>query len=137
MKVNCLPKIGDHRSQRIGNFDQHFGGRVFSGGISQMLSANPGDGSFSVSLGVDAAAAGGAVPLVTDVLDGIEKWATRSKRRVAVVIDEVQELLEKSGRTGEGQFRAAVQQHERVGYIFAGSDSTMMARNGAIQECIE
>jgi hypothetical protein len=88
---------------------------------------SPGDGSFSVNLGVDAAAAGGAVPLVTDVLDGIEKWAVKAKRRVAIVIDEVQELLEKTGRTGEGQFRAAVQLHERVGYIFAGSRARYLA----------
>jgi hypothetical protein len=100
----------------------------FFGRLRPTVAYNPGDGSFSVSLGVDAAAAGGAVPLVTDVLDGIEKWAARSKRRVAVVIDEVQELLEKAGRTGEGQFRAAVQQHERVGYIFAGSRARYLAR---------
>lgn len=100
----------------------------FFGRLRPTVTYNPGDGSFSVSLGVDAAAAGGAVPLVTDVLNGIEQWATKSKRRVAIVIDEVQELLERAGRTGEGQFRAAVQQHERVGYVFAGSRERYLAR---------
>jgi hypothetical protein len=77
---------------------------------------------------VDAAAAGGAVPLVTDVLNGIERWAVETDRRVAIVIDEVQELLEKAGPDGEKQFRASVQQHERVGYVFAGSKARYLAR---------
>lgn len=100
----------------------------FFGRLRPTVGYNPGDGSFAVSLGVDAAAAGGGVPLVTDVLNGIEQWAAQTKRRVAIVIDEVQELLEKAGRTGEGQFRAAVQQHERVGYVFAGSKARYLAR---------
>jgi hypothetical protein len=100
----------------------------FFGRLRPTVSYNPGDGSFSASLGVDAAAAGGAVPLVTDVLNGIERWAVETDRRVAIVIDEVQELLEKAGPDGEKQFRASVQQHERVGYVFAGSKARYLAR---------
>lgn len=100
----------------------------FFGRLRPTVGYNPGDGSFTVSLGVDAAASGGAVPLVADVLNGIERWAMETGRRVAIVMDEVQELLERAGRLGEGQFRAAVQLHERVGYVFAGSKTRYLAR---------
>ena len=100
----------------------------FFGRLRPTVSFNPADQSFSASLGLDAAAAGGALPLLTDVLDGIERWAAESGRRVAVVIDEVQEILEREGERAEHQFRAAVQRHERVGYVFAGSKTHYLRR---------
>lgn len=100
----------------------------FFGRFRPSVSYNPGDGSFAVSLGIDATEAGGAVPMITTVLDGIDQWAAKTGRRVAVVVDEVQELLQKTGRDAEGQFRAAVQMHEHVGYVFAGSKTRYLAR---------
>ncbi|MBA3891789.1 MAG: hypothetical protein H0X64_14805, partial [Gemmatimonadaceae bacterium] len=100
----------------------------FFGKLRPVLTYNPADATFSATLGADAASAGGAVPLITDVLDGIEKWASQSGRRVAVVIDEVQELLERGGEPAERQLRAAVQRHEHVGYVFAGSRTHYLRR---------
>ncbi len=100
----------------------------FFGRLRPTVTFNPADQSMSASLGVDAAAAGGALPLLIDVLNGIEQWAAQTPRPVAVVIDEVQELLERESERAERQFRAAVQQHEHVGYVFAGSRTHYLAR---------
>jgi uncharacterized protein len=71
------------------------------------------------------------VPLLTDVLNGIEAAATKRKRRVAVVFDEFQEIVEMGGGTEGGekieqQMRAAVQRHKQVGYVFAGSKTQLL-----------
>lgn len=100
----------------------------FFGRLRPTVTFNPADQSISASLAVDAAEAGGALPLLITVLDGIEKWAAHAKRPVAVIIDEVQELLEKEGEPAERQFRAAVQKHEHVAYVFAGSKTHYLAR---------
>lgn len=92
------------------------------------ITYNPADGSFSATLGVDATEAGGIVPLLAEVLDGIEGWAAQAGRRTVVVIDEVQELLEREGEVAERQLRAAVQRHEHVGYVFAGSRTHYLRR---------
>ena len=78
-----------------------------------------------------SAAQGGPIPLLTDVLDGIEAAAIKQKRRVAVVFDEFQEIVETGGeRSGgekaEEQIRAAVQRHKHVGYVFAGSNTRLL-----------
>ena len=67
------------------------------------------------------------VHLLVDVLDGIEKLASAVKRPVGLILDEFQHIIELGGRSAEGQLRAAVQDHRKVGYIFAGSKTRMLA----------
>ena len=98
----------------------------FFGQLRPIVSYNPTEQTYSVSLGSEPAPRP-ELPLLIDALDGVEQWARRRRRRVAIVIDEVQAVLE-SGREAEGQFRASVQQHERVGYVFVGSRTHYMAR---------
>lgn len=100
----------------------------FFGRLRPTVTFNPADQSISASLAVETAAVGGPLPLLTTVLDGIDKWAAHAKRPVAIIIDEVQELLEKEGEQAERQFRAAVQKHEHVAYVFAGSKTHYLAR---------
>lgn len=66
-------------------------------------------------------------PLLADVLDGVERAATKLKRTVAVVIDEFQQVVTTGGRDAEAQIRAAIQRHRHVGYVFAGSATRMLA----------
>jgi len=61
------------------------------------------------------------------VLDGIETLARTVKHPVGLIIDEFQQLIELGGRSAEGQIRAAIQQHRKVGYIFAGSKTRLLA----------
>jgi AAA+ ATPase superfamily predicted ATPase len=65
--------------------------------------------------------------LLADVLDGVDRAAEKSEQRVAVVIDEFQEIVEDGGIEAEEQIRAAVQRHRHVGYVFAGSKTRLLA----------
>jgi hypothetical protein len=66
-------------------------------------------------------------PLLADVLDGVERAAKKAKKSVALVIDEFQKVITDGGPGAEAQIRAAIQRHERVGYVFAGSDTRLLA----------
>lgn len=65
--------------------------------------------------------------LLADVLDGVERAAAASRKKVAVIIDEFQELVEEGGVAAEAQLRAAIQRHRHVAYVFAGSKTRMLA----------
>ena len=102
-------------------------------GIRQFFSAlrptaafNPIENKWSLSL---AGAPGREVgpPLLADVLDGVERAAAASGKKVAVIIDEFQEIVEAGGVAAEEQLRAAIQRHRHVAYVFAGSKTRMLA----------
>jgi hypothetical protein len=88
---------------------------------------NARESSWSVSLGAASDAGQSSVPLLADVLDGVERAAKKAGRPVAVVIDEFQKVVEDGGVEAEGQIRAAVQRHRHVGYVFAGSKTRLLA----------
>ena len=90
------------------------------------LTLDPADGRITVTVGVEPNARWGAVPLLTDVLNGIERLAAEDGRPALVIIDEFQQVVAEGGEKAERQIRAAVQQHRAVGYVFAGSSSRMM-----------
>ena len=93
--------------------------------LRPQLSYDPLTDAFSASL---AAAPGRTAPaIVADALDGLNALARTAERPVAVVIDEFQHMVEEGGIAAEGQIRAAVQAHDHVGYVFAGSKTRMLA----------
>jgi len=94
--------------------------------LKPSLTLDPSDGKISVAVGVEPGARLGAVPLFTDVLNGIERLAAEDGRSALVVIDEFQQVVAEAGEKAERQIRAAVQRHRAVGYVFAGSSSRMM-----------
>ncbi|MEM7788962.1 MAG: hypothetical protein AAF594_14665 [Bacteroidota bacterium] len=81
--------------------------------------------TFSASL--TAAADRSAPALIADALSGLDALAANAKGPVAVVIDEFQRVVEDGGVAAEGQIRAAVQAHDHLGYVFAGSKTRMLA----------
>lgn len=81
----------------------------------------------SVRIGADAGAKVPEVPVLTDVLDGIERLAKGIRKPVLVIIDEFQQVVRDGGETAERQIRAAIQKHKHVSYIFAGSKTRLMA----------
>lgn len=85
---------------------------------------NPLDQTWSASLGVDAHSQ--KLPQLVEALNAVEGAAAESARPVGLIFDEVQHLLIPNGPAGEGQLRAAVQQHRHVGYVFAGSDTRFL-----------
>jgi uncharacterized protein len=95
------------------------------------LSYNPGENTWSVSLHTaQAQDSEDSINLLVDALHSLEKLAKATSeaggRRVALVLDEFQRIVELGGKDAEAQFRAAVQQHKHVGYVFAGSKSRMI-----------
>jgi uncharacterized protein len=100
--------------------------KKFFGSLKPSLTLDPADGKISVAVCVEPSARQGAVHLLTDVLHGIERLAVEDGRPALVIIDEFQQLIIEAGEKAERQIRAAVQRHQVVGYVFAGSSSRMM-----------
>lgn len=67
------------------------------------------------------------VPILTQVLDGIDAMAADATDPVAVIIDEFQQIVAEGGEVAEKQLRAAVQTHRNVAYVFAGSKTRLLA----------
>ena len=60
-------------------------------------------------------------PELDEVLAAPAKIAAQGKRKVAVVFDEFQQILEYNGDMIERRLRSIIQHHEDVSYIFLGS----------------
>lgn len=101
--------------------------REMFGRLQPTVTIRP-DGSASLTLGVDSThnSSAKAVPLLSDVLDGVERGAKKAARPVAIVLDEFQDVVERGGIDAESQIRAVVQRHKHVGYVFAGSKTRLM-----------
>jgi len=88
---------------------------------------NAQDATWTVSFGVDTSSVQ-AIPNLVEALNGVNRAAQAQRKPVTVVIDELQALLKEGGPLAEGQLRAAVQTHEAIGYVFAGSDTKYLER---------
>lgn len=93
------------------------------------VSFNATQTSWSAKVGVAQGrlASDGELKLLVDALDGLEKLAAEqpAERPVGLIIDEFQKLVA-GGNNNEAQIRAAIQQHARVGYVFAGSKTRLL-----------
>ena len=82
---------------------------------------------WKTSIGAVPSNSSGNIELLVDALNGLEALATEHKeRRVALIIDEFQEILSQTGITAEKQIRSAIQTHQNTAYIFAGSKTRML-----------
>ncbi|MGD9178905.1 MAG: ATP-binding protein [Desulfobacterales bacterium] len=61
-----------------------------------------------------------------EVFDLPEKIAQAERKRYVVVFDEFQEIMRLDGSALERQLRAAIQHHNHVSYVFAGSKTHML-----------
>lgn len=98
----------------------------FFGALKPEVSYDVMAHSISVSFGIARNSKNSDLPLLTDVLDGINAMAGAGDKTVAVVLDEFQQLVASGGLTAERQIRAAVQTHRHVSYIFAGSKTRLL-----------
>lgn len=98
----------------------------FFGTLKPELSYDVSEQTWSVSVFGDRRADTASLPLLSDVLDGIDAMAASQKRTVAVVLDEFQQLVADGGVTAERQIRASVQTHQHLSYIFAGSKTRLL-----------
>jgi energy-coupling factor transporter ATP-binding protein EcfA2 len=98
----------------------------FFGSLKPELSYDVTEQTWSVSILGDRRTAATSLPVLTEVLDGVEAMAASQKRTVAVVLDEFQQLVAEGGVTAERQIRASVQTHQHVSYVFAGSKTRLL-----------
>ncbi len=94
--------------------------------LNPQLSADPLTGSINVSLGLKATEAKEQSPLLIEALHRLEEMAQKSREYYGVVFDEFQEVLKLGGAAIENQLRAETQLHNRVGYIFSGSATSLL-----------
>jgi AAA+ ATPase superfamily predicted ATPase len=68
------------------------------------------------------------VTLLVEALNGLEALASTQppNQSVGVIIDEFQRVIEMGGHQTESQVRSAIQRHQRVGYVFAGSKTRLL-----------
>lgn len=69
----------------------------------------------------------GALPVLTDVLNIIDRLARENGRRAAVILDEFQQVVQEGGAAAERQIRGTVQRHHHTAYVFAGSKTRLLA----------
>lgn len=100
--------------------------RVF-GALKASASFDLTHQTLTVDFGVSTGGKREATAVLTEVLNGVERLAAEHKRRTAVILDEFQEVIEAGGERAEKQIRAAVQTHQHVAYIFAGSKTHLLA----------
>lgn len=98
----------------------------FFGALKPELTYDVTEGTWSVSVLGDRRAEAASLPLLTEVLDGIDSMSASTKKTVVVVLDEFQQLVAEGGVTAERQIRASVQTHQHVSYIFAGSKTRLL-----------
>lgn len=60
-------------------------------------------------------------PEIEDVLEAPARLAAKRNRRVVVVYDEIQQIMDYGDDTVERMLRSHVQRHERIAYFFLGS----------------
>ncbi len=63
---------------------------------------------------------------ITEVLNGLEELAASRSERVAIIIDEFQQVVAADGVPGERALRAVIQRHQHLAYVFAGSATTLL-----------
>jgi uncharacterized protein len=82
---------------------------------------------WKTSIGVTPSAESGNIGLLVDALNGLEELASeQTERRVALIIDEFQEILSQTEIIAEKQIRSAIQTHQHTAYIFAGSKTRLL-----------
>ena len=99
----------------------------FFASLRPEVTFNVSERSWSAKVGVTTQTPGEQAQLLVEGLRGVNRLAGESAAVVGVILDEFQHVVELGGENAEGQFRAAVQEHQSLGYIFAGSKTRMLS----------
>ncbi|MFZ1728950.1 MAG: ATP-binding protein [Bacteroidota bacterium] len=65
---------------------------------------------------------------LTDVLDALDALAEKRKITIGIGLDEFQEITTLGGEKAEWQLRSAMQQHQHLSYVLAGSRTHLIER---------
>lgn len=99
----------------------------FAAKLKPQVEYDLADQSLSISFGSSAKTNPASLPLLTDVLNIVDRMAAAADKRAAVILDEFQQIIEEGGPTAERQIRGTVQRHHHTAYVFAGSKTRMLA----------
>jgi uncharacterized protein len=67
-----------------------------------------------------------AIPALVEGLHQAEVLAAQKKKKLVTIIDEFSDLVKYNGHTLEKALRSEIQTHQHIGYIFAGSEQSVM-----------
>ena len=80
----------------------------------------------SISVGVTAAPDVPEATTLAEALNAANALAADRGQRIAIVLDEFQQVSKLGGLPAERKIRSAIQTHEHVSYVFSGSDTSLM-----------
>jgi len=83
------------------------------------------DGTLSATVEV-AAEDRDALSALGEGMRHADKLARKKRKKLVIVIDEFSDLPKYDGQTLEKALRSEIQQHENIGYIFSGSEQSVM-----------
>lgn len=66
------------------------------------------------------------LPALIEGLANAELLASKKKKKLAVIIDEFSDIEKYDGQTFEKALRSEIQKHNSIGYIFSGSEQSVM-----------
>jgi uncharacterized protein len=90
------------------------------------ISYDPGNNTWSGGLDAIKNSDTDNTVLLVEAIDGLARLSADAKRPTALVIDEFQKVIQLGGESTEAQLRAAVQRHTDLGFVFAGSKTTLL-----------
>ena len=93
----------------------------FAAKLKPQVDYDLADQSLCLTFGTSAKRIPQTLPLLTDVLNIIDRMATVANKRAAVILDEFQQIIDERGATAERHIRGTVQRHRHTAYVFAGS----------------
>lgn len=67
-----------------------------------------------------------ALPALLEGMQNAEKLARKKAKKLVIIIDEFSDLPKYDGQTLEKAMRSEIQHHDHVGYIFSGSEQSVM-----------
>jgi uncharacterized protein len=99
----------------------------FAAKLKPQVDYDLADQTLSITFGTSAKSIPQTLPLLTDVLNIIDRMAAAANQHAAVILDEFQQIVEEGGVTAERQIRGTVQRHHHTAYVFAGSKTRLLA----------
>src|SRR5260370_32885876 len=93
----------------------------FASKLKPQVDYDLADQTLSITLGTSGKPETKGLPLLTDVLNIIDRMAAAAGRRAAGILDEFQQIIDEAVTTAERQIRGTVQRHHNTAYVFAGS----------------
>lgn len=98
--------------------------------LSVTLTADPASGMLLPGLDLQAREwdAGRQRETLTDVLDALDAMAAKRGICIGVALDEFQEITALGGEKADWQLRGAMQRHENLSYVLAGSHTHLIER---------